>query len=310
MNRIAVLIALLFSPIVFAQTTKPASQPATAPRVLIVSIDGLRPDVALRARMPYLRGLMDAGCFSFWARTTVVAITLPSHVSMLTGVTPRRHEIEWNRDLPLKEPVYPLYPTLFEVAHKQGYTTALVAGKSKFITLARPGSVDWTWLPRQTTEDPAVADAAVEIIRVHQPQVTFVHFPGTDNAGHAKGWGSADQIAAVEKADESLGRVLGALDTAGVRDNTFVIVTADHGGAGRSHGPDDPRARHIPWVATGPHVRRQVDLTGDAELVINTEDTFATACYVLKIPVETKGARRLDGKVIRQIFEGEMLTDR
>jgi predicted AlkP superfamily pyrophosphatase or phosphodiesterase len=302
---------LLLSPFAAAQTN-PATQPgATAPRVLIVSIDGLRPDMALRARTPNLHALMDVGCFSFWARTTPLAITLPSHVSMLTGVTPRRHEVEWNKDLPLKKPVYPLYPTLFEVAHHAGYTTAMAAGKSKFTTLAKPGTIDWTWLPSTSkTEDPDVADAAVQIIREHQPQVLFVHLPSTDNLGHASGWGSEAQIAAIETADESLGRVLSALDFVGQRRRTFVLVTADHGGAGLSHGPDDPRARHIPWIAAGPGVRRHVDLTTDSELVINTEDTFATACHVLKIPIATAGAKKLDGKVITEIFDAELLTDR
>jgi hypothetical protein len=262
MKRFVLALLLLLpplSPFAAAQTAPAATQPAaTAPRVLIVSIDGLRPDMALRARTPNLHALMDAGCFSFWARTTPLAITLPSHVSMLTGVIPRRHEVEWNKDLPLKKPVYPLYPTIFEVAHRAGYTTAMAAGKSKFTTLAKPGTIDWLSVPAsEKAEDADVADAAVQIIREHQPQVLFVHLPSTDNVGHALGWGSDAQLAAIEAADQSLGRVLSALDFVGVRRGTFIIVTADHGGAGRTHVPDDPRARHIPWIAAGPGVRRR-----------------------------------------------------
>ncbi|GIW74943.1 MAG: hypothetical protein KatS3mg104_0006 [Phycisphaerae bacterium] len=58
---------------------------AAEPRVLIISIDGLRPDLALRAEMPNLRSLLRNGSYSFWAYTTPAAITLPSHTSMLTG---------------------------------------------------------------------------------------------------------------------------------------------------------------------------------------------------------------------------------
>src|SRR5690349_13962728 len=75
-------------------------------RVLLVSIDGLRPDLVLRAKAPMIVSLMDRGCFSLWATTTAVAITLPSHTSMLTGVTPSEHGIDWNTDLPLVHPVY------------------------------------------------------------------------------------------------------------------------------------------------------------------------------------------------------------
>ena len=101
-------------------------------RVLIISIDGCRPDVALRADMPHLRSLMARGSFSFWANTTDVAITLPSHTSMLTGVTPEKHGIHYNDDKPTNKPEHPLVPTLFDLAKKKGFTTALCAGKSKF----------------------------------------------------------------------------------------------------------------------------------------------------------------------------------
>src|SRR3954467_15138990 len=108
-----------------AQTTRPVPQ---IRRALIVSVDGLRPDVLLRADAPRIRQLYRGGSFTFWARSTPASITLPTHVSMLTGCTPEMHTIMWNGDLPLSRPVYPRVPTLFELAKKAGYTTALVAG--------------------------------------------------------------------------------------------------------------------------------------------------------------------------------------
>jgi len=67
-----------------AQTTRPV--PAIE-RALIISIDGLRPDLLTRAETPAIHKLIKTGCFSFWARTVPAAITLPSHTSMLTGVS-------------------------------------------------------------------------------------------------------------------------------------------------------------------------------------------------------------------------------
>ncbi len=91
--------------------------PAWASRhVVIVSVDGLRPDVALRAKMPVFRSLMDRGSFSMYAMTTDVAITLPSHTSMLTGVTPLKHGIHYNADPRPGDPPAPAWPTIFEVA--------------------------------------------------------------------------------------------------------------------------------------------------------------------------------------------------
>src|SRR4051812_34808613 len=119
------MIAALVPVVATAAAIKaPAIRPATAPaavaaapdpewpgwaggrpvpairHAIIISIDGGRPDVLLRANMPSLRKLMETGCFSFWAQTIPMSITLPSHTSMLTGVSAERHGVMWNSDLP------------------------------------------------------------------------------------------------------------------------------------------------------------------------------------------------------------------
>ena len=90
---------------------------------------------------------------------------------MMTGLTPRHHGIEWNSDLPLTRPIYPNGQTLFEVAKRAGYTTAMAAGKSKFKTLDKPNTIDWAFIPKTSkTEDQDVADHAIEIIKRISPR--------------------------------------------------------------------------------------------------------------------------------------------
>lgn len=268
-------------------------------RVLLISVDGLRPDVLLRADAPQLRALMDRGSFTMWALTTAVAVTLPSHVSMLTGLTPPHHGISWNSDLPLAHPIYPSQPTLFELAHRAGLTTAMATGKAKFRALAKPGTLDRVDVPPDSTvSDEVVADTVVRWIHTDAPQVMFVHLPGVDTVGHAHGWGSPEQLLAVAAADRAIGRMLTALAKRGVLDSTLVLVSADHGGAGLGHGPDDPRSRHIPWILAGPGVRRDYDLTREADLVVHTEDTFATLCAALGIDP----GPGIDGHVVTSAF--------
>jgi arylsulfatase A-like enzyme len=320
------LIVLFFAIPSFSQTTRhatepdePETQPApttfpvgptTRPvqaihQAVVISVDGLRPDMLLRANTPNMHRLFQSGSFSFWARTTAMAITLPSHTSMLTGVSPNRHEIFWNKEEPFSKPVYPSVPTLFEVAHHAGFTTAIAAGKNKFDTLNKPGTVDWFYIPKSTkTEDPQVAAEAVKLIHEHRPEVLFVHLPSTDNIGHKMGWGTADQIKTIERADACVGMVLQALEEEHLMDSTFILLTADHGGAGRTHGPDDPRSRHIPWIAVGPGIRKNLDLTTYPKLEINTEDTFATVCWVMGIPINTKV---VEGKPIVEILQVDEL---
>jgi len=308
MNRlsvVAVLAALAFAACKpETQTPPPATVPGPEKRlaehVVIISIDGCRPDVMLRAGSPNLRALMQRGSFNMYAETTYVAITLPSHTSMLTGVTPERHRITWNKDRPREELRSPAFPTLFDVAKKHGLSTAMIAGKSKLDALTLSGAVDFVEVAKEVagSDDVAVGEKAAAIITAHKPNVTFVHLANTDVTGHSLGWGTAEQMAAINLADQAVGIIVKAINDAGVTDKTLVIVSADHGGSGITHGKNDPRSRYIPWICVGPDVREDHDLTLERGRTIRTEDTFATACYFLNIPIDP----RIDGRPVMNLF--------
>jgi arylsulfatase A-like enzyme len=288
--------------------TKPVRLERPVPqieRAVLISIDGCRPDVLLRAKTPNLRKLIESGSYSFWAKTVPVAVTLPSHASMLTGVLPEKHGITFNGRQKDPELARPKVPTLFEIAMRYDMTTAVVAGKSKFDTFAQVGHVGKSWT--KSAKDPEVAKAAAAMIRDYRPDVMLIHFPGCDGAGHGAGWGSPEQVAALELIDEQIATVVNAIDDAGLRDETAILVTSDHGGAGRGHGissgglaaPDDPRSQHIPWILVGPGIRKNYDLSQDPTLHIRTMDTFATLCHILGLQHDTP----IDGKPIVGAFE-------
>ena len=275
-------------------------------RVVLITIDGLRPDLLLRADMPNVRRLISSGAFTLWARTVPECYTLPAHASILTGVSPQKHGIEWNDHI---EEAFPLVPTLFDVAKAAGLTTAMTTGKTKFIALDRPGSIDWKYLPRdEPIPDGFVAQQAVTILRLYRPHVLFVHLADTDTVGHAVGWGSPEQMAFIEEADRQVGVVLQAITSSGLSDSTLVVLTADHGGAGLEHGPDDERSRNVPWVVAGPGVRRDFDLTRFPDLEVGVLDTFATACHFLGVNPHPD----VEGKVVWQAFDAprELLRER
>ena len=293
MRLLAFTVALLacVAPL-HAQATQPADR-----RVLIISVDGLRPDLVLRPKMPNVRSLMESGSYTMWARTVPEAKTLPSHTSMLTGVTPQKHRVDWN-DFQVGR--YVDVPTIFEVARKHGFTTAMATGKMKFSTLAKPDTVDWCFIGDESKDrDPEVARAAVAFIAEHKPQVMFVHLADVDSAGHLKGWGTPEQIAAIEAVDGCIGQMVDALKAADLFGHTLIIISADHGGSGRNHWPEDARSRHIPWIAHGPGVRKNLDLTRYEKLNIDTEDTYATACAQLGIAIGPE----IDGEPVYQIRE-------
>jgi len=269
------------------ETPAPTSTATALPRppitrVVIISIDGLRPDAIDLAPMPVLLGLIQGGAYSPDAQTIFPSITLPSHTSMLTGLCPAAHGVTWNEYLPEKG--YARGLDLFDLAHAAGLRTVMVTGKEKLQQITEPGSLDlFRWV---NDPDQVIGRRAAALI----PQgfgLLFIHFPDGDLEGHAYGWMSLQQLLALRGTDDALGAVLAALDAADMRANTLVIVTADHGGHNTTHGFDIPADMTIPWVANGPGI-----VHSQLASHINTTDTAATAAWALGLPLPAEWAGR------------------
>jgi hypothetical protein len=261
-------------------TQTPTSAPSTH-RVVIVSIDGLRPDAILLAPMPNLIGLMQSGASSLGARTVFPSITLVAHASMLTGMCPSKHGVDWNDYLP--ERGYAQGIDLFDIAHAAGLRTEMYVGKKKMQQITEPSSLDNFVLVNDS--DSVLMDRLISDF----PQdfgVLFIHLVETDLTGHAYGWLSPEQLSTIQRADEALGRLFAELDARNLRDDTLIIVTADHGGNGQGHGSDSRENMTIPWIAAGPGIQPKTLTT-----LVHTMDTAATAAFALglEIPYEWDG---------------------
>ncbi|HJR81983.1 MAG TPA: ectonucleotide pyrophosphatase/phosphodiesterase [Anaerolineales bacterium] len=266
------------------ETPAPTITPTPAPlarRVLILSIDGLRPDAIAMAPMPNLLALMQTGAYSLSAQTVYPSVTLVSHASMLSGLCPSKHGVDWNDYLP--ERGYALGTDLFDIAQAAGLQTYLYVGKEKLTQITEPASVDdFTFVNDRDS-------VIVERLIAEFPQdfgLLFIHFGITDGMGHVYGWLSPEQLSVAFRADEALGRLLAELDTRGLRSETLIIITADHGGHGTTHGSSSPEDMTIPWIASGSGIQPK-PLTS----AIHTMDTAATAAFALGLdmPAEWDG---------------------
>ncbi len=257
--------------------------------VVIVSWDGGKPSViralAQRGELPTIRALMADGSYTFTAETIVPSSTLPSHASMLTGLSYRRHGVTWNNYQPEKGTV--AVATIFEIAKRAGLRTAMVFSKEKFKHFAKPNTVDVVEYVRGDAEK--VAEVAVRVLTHQKPNLLFVHFSDPDNAGHGYGWGnekkgispSAEFLASLQRCDEAVGKIVQALKRKGVWQNTLFILTADHGGHDKTHGTADPEDVLIPWIASGGLAAK----AGELNQTVRTMDTAATALAALGISV-------------------------
>ena len=112
------------------------------PRVVAISIDGFAAFYwdDPQARLPTLRALADRGARASGMEVVFPSTTWPTHVSMVTGVSPRTHGVVanhvWNRGAATTEDLTgdPIYdapallraPTVYDLAHRAGHRTAAV----------------------------------------------------------------------------------------------------------------------------------------------------------------------------------------
>src|SRR5262245_50034101 len=73
-----------------------AAPPPRAERVVIISVDGLRPDAIAAAGAVTMQKLIERGAYCAKAETIRPSITLPSHTAMLSGLDFQHHGIVWN----------------------------------------------------------------------------------------------------------------------------------------------------------------------------------------------------------------------
>lgn len=270
------------------QTPSPEPTPTFTPtptplahRVLILSLDGLRPDAIPLAPMPTLMKLMESSAYSLTAQTIRLSATLPAHASMLTGTCLNKHGVDWNDYLP--ENGFALGTDVFDLAHAAGLQTAMFVGKEKLRQITEPTSTDIFQFIND--RDLIVTENLIQNFPADF-RLLFIHFATTDDMGHIYGWLSGEQLSVIFRADQAIEKILMELDARGIRNETLIIITADHGGVGNSHTSGLPEDMTIPWIASGAGIQPK-QLTSE----INTIDTAATAAYALglKIPSEWDG---------------------
>lgn len=240
---LTILLAVAAAPPLAAQ---PAA-PARVQHVLLVSLDGARPD-GLQA--VGIAPILQEAAYTMTAQTTVPPSTAPSHMSMVAGVGPEKHGVrdnEWRPGRP-----YPAAPTVFSVAKRGGLRTALFTQKVYVQVIADRQSMDRVELVpwRPATATPDLVAAAAAYIRSSRPHVILAHITEPDPVGHAEGWMSFAYLQALRRAVTGMGGLRQALREAGIEEHTLVIITADHGGRARPRGTD-PRGSHHPLDRAG-----------------------------------------------------------
>ncbi|WP_328432350.1 MULTISPECIES: alkaline phosphatase family protein [unclassified Streptomyces] len=242
-------------------------------KVLVVGMDGLRFDRLTRSpsTAPVLHGLMATGAHGTSllpygevngqaenGPSTSMAYTDsgPGWSSVLTGVWPDRHGVTGN-DFTGSD--YARYPDFLSraVAVRPGLRTASAVSWPELVHRGTLGPA----IGRRVhydgesdgyeTADRLVARTATRWLTDEDPDVVFVYFGATDEAGHDTGPLSPAYDRAVLTQDTHLGRLLEAIDArradpARADEQWTVLVTTDHGHLDTGgHGGDTPAEQEV-----------------------------------------------------------------
>ncbi|MGO9257097.1 MAG: alkaline phosphatase family protein [Bryobacteraceae bacterium] len=251
------------------QPAAPSTQVASGRHVIVVSLDGFPAYMLQDAKLPLpvLRRLIKEGGVADGMKPVNPTVTWPNHTAMVTGVNSARHGVIYN-GLPVRpgdgkpiriEPwidqnVLVQARTVYEAAHDAGLTTAEV----DWVAIYRSAAVNWSFgeqphadgtVEREMVQQGLIGEddilsfakssiawrddlwtrAAAYIIERHKPNLLLMHLLTTDSVQHQYGARSLAAQTALILADRQLQRILDAIERAGIRRQTTLLVVSDHG---------------------------------------------------------------------------------
>jgi predicted AlkP superfamily pyrophosphatase or phosphodiesterase len=248
-----------------------AQAPATNRHVIVISIDGFAAyalaDQAVP--LPHLRALAKAGVMAEAMLPINPTVTWPNHTAMVTGVGPDRHGVLYNglpvrrttgTGAPIKieahvdKPQLVLAPTVYDLAHQHGLTTAEI----DWVAIEHAPTITWSFPEYDEPQLPVAREmvaagvvteadlqrfgkapitfrdeiwtrAAEHLIKTHKPNLLLFHLLTTDSVQHQYGARTLAAQTALALADARVGRLVDACRAAGILETTTFVIVSDHG---------------------------------------------------------------------------------
>lgn len=253
-RRLALLAVALMAASCAVQPTGLRVDPVTAAaeairpdRVILISIDGFRPDYLGKGRTPVMDGLVEDGAFGPM-RPSFPSVTFPNHYTLVTGLHPDHHGVVSNRfnDADLGVFTMASKESGFWAEGEPIWISAERAGV-RTGTMFWPGSEAenhglrpslWTAYDKAVTGDARVDQILswLDLPEDRRPRLATLYFDIVDTAGHWYGPDAEETAAAAAEVDSSIGRLVDGLKMRGLYERTMLVIVSDHGMAATSPG--------------------------------------------------------------------------
>lgn len=257
--------------------------PRTIHRVVLVVLDGLRPDAIEVFGLEAMAALAAHGASTMTARTVTPSVTAAAMASLFTGVVPRCHGVVSDRfHIPRRTESIEPVPRLLSAAGYPctafiGVVPRLYAGLARRI--ARQVGIDRVHCLGRTARE--ILATARPTLATQRQGLIVMHWPDADRAGHDAGWMTPAYGEGARVLDDALGELV-ALLTRDEHRGTLLIALADHGGGGavaNDHDSVHPADQTIPLILAGADVE-PCELGSRVSLL----DVPATVLWALRVP--------------------------
>jgi len=226
-------------------------------KVILISIDGMRPDGLKACGNPYVKQLEKDCTFTYNGESAFPSVTFPCHFTMAHSVSPQRHGILSNTYVPQVRPV----TGIFEKIRQAGGFSAMFFGWEQLRDIASPGSLKLSvYMDTRLKEsvDTLLTDEALRVLAEDKPDFAFLYLVDTDEkGGHDNGWMSEEYLRRLSIAIDNTKRVIDAFG-----DEYSIVIMSDHGGHDRSHGSAMPEDMTIPLFFRGPDFAKGQEAEG------------------------------------------------
>lgn len=259
------------------QAAPPASGPVPQ-TLIVVGIDGFRPDYLATADVPALRHLVDTGVRADGFVPPFPSKTFPSFLTIATGLLPVHHGILNNTmddpAIPVRfrlsdhdgrsDPRWWLGEPLWVTAERQGVRAAGMFWPGDDVEIRGRRPSDWRRFDQDVPHEARVDQVLTWLARPAdtRPRLVMLYFDLVDTASHSYGPRSREALASASAADRLVARLLDGIAARGLAATTNVVVVSDHGMAETSPDrvvvlDDYLDLSTVDVIETGPSVRLQ-----------------------------------------------------
>ncbi len=244
-QMIWVLFALLFVVQTAAAQAEPKIIKDLKPTVILISLDGFRPDYLDKYPAPTLGLLAKQGVRAKWMTPSFPSLTFPNHYAIATGLYPDHNGIvantiyapEFNETFSMskREEVgngrWWLGEPIWVTAEKQGQRSAplFFPGSEAEIAGQRPSywKVFDDNFPNFERVDMALA--WLDKPKAERPTMITLYYSDVDHGGHDAGPDSENAKQAIERVDQAMSRLVEGLKARGVFNRVNLVIVSDHG---------------------------------------------------------------------------------